>query len=130
MNTIVKSKQVVNDKTTLSKPTRSGAQSARLNSAQRNTVRVVLATGATMAALIGAQTLAILDRSVDVAQAAAPLVVTATPVMPLGIANQGKPTIAPTATTIPSSAKLKTSTPVIQTAPIQPSPTTWSTRHK
>ena len=35
----------------------------RLNTAQRQTVRVALATGATIAALIGAQTLALLDRS-------------------------------------------------------------------
>lgn len=44
----------------------------RLNTAQRHTVRIALATGATVAALIGAQTLAILDRTDNVQAAVSP----------------------------------------------------------
>ncbi len=44
--------------------TKAARASMALNSAQRNTVRIALATGATVAALIGAQTLALANRAV------------------------------------------------------------------
>lgn len=60
----------ISDKTIVSKrislqppPRRPAKDQMRLNGIQRQTVRVAVATGATIAAIVGAQTLALLDRS-------------------------------------------------------------------
>jgi hypothetical protein len=45
----------------VSRPAKS--ESTRISASQRNTFRMMLATGATVAALVGAQAMAILDRS-------------------------------------------------------------------
>jgi hypothetical protein len=61
-----------------------------LNTAQRYTVRVVLLAGAMIAALIGAQAMAVIDKSV----------ITATPTLP-AVVTAVRPTVRPTFTVTP-----------------------------
>jgi hypothetical protein len=58
------SARVETNKSTPAKASRPAkTESTRINATQRNTFRMMLATGATVAALVGAQAMAILDRS-------------------------------------------------------------------
>jgi len=107
-------KTVVSKKISLQPPPqRPAKEQMRLNGVQRQTARVAIATGATIAAIIGAQTLALLDRSAIVkpiilgsagtdpnssaaAAGAADLTATPTAVLittPSATATKGKPSL-------------------------------------